>query len=147
MDEVELSGRRYRTIGKLNAFKQLHLFRRLMPLLAGMGASLRAMPTSTSDPSFWSALGPIANSLREMSEADSEWVLKTCLSTCQVWNGSGWAAMTASNGELMFQDMGLRPMLELSLMVIQENLGDFFPDPVVNGSAGEAQLSRSLMPQ
>jgi hypothetical protein len=146
MDDVELNGRKFRTVGKLNAFKQLHLFRRLLPILAGMGASLRAMPTSTADPGFWSALGPMAKALSEMSEGDSEWVLLTCLTPCQMWNGSNWANLTASSGGLMFSDLGLRTMLELALLVIQENLGDFFPDQPVNGSAGEAQLSPSAMP-
>jgi len=151
MKDVDLDGRKYR-IGKLNAFKQLHLFRRILPLLAGMGESLQTMQLMRQgevggSSAFFKSLGPVANAIAEMSEEDSEWIIKTCLSCCQVFNGSNWAVLTTSDGQLMFGDMDLKVMLDLSMEVIQENLGSFFEGPLANGSAGEAQLSPSAMSQ
>jgi hypothetical protein len=142
MQEVEIGGNRYRT-GKLDAFKQFHLFRKLMPVLSGMGETFSDMPDTNSgeialNDKFWSAMGPVANAVAEMSQQDSEFILKTCLQACSMWNGASWVRITAANGELMFEEIDMMGMLQLTFEVIKDNLGSFFGAPLPNGSvAGE----------
>lgn len=143
MEELELAGTWYRT-GKLDAFKQFHLFRKLMPLFSGMGetaATNLAVAANGGDTSAsrWSALGPIANAVADMSQQDSEFIIKTCLAVCQRKNPVGqWVRVTTQQGDLMFDDIDLQVMLQLSFAVIQDNLATFFPGRSLNGSGAEA---------
>ena len=143
MIEVELGGQRYRT-GRLDAFKQFHLFRKLMPILSGLGetsAQQELLTAEASEASFWGSLGPVATSIAEMSQQDSEFILKTCLNVVQVWNGQTWVRVTSSTGDLMFEDIGMMEMLRLSFEVIKDNLSGFFSGPRPNGSAAGDQPS------
>jgi len=146
MQEVEYNGIKYRT-GKLDAFKQFHLFRKLMPLFSGMGetAAMQVMGGETEvneNAVRWAALGPISQAVSEMSQSDSEFILRTCLSVCLRQNPTGqWVKFTAPNGELMFEDLDLMGMLQLTFAVIQDNLGNFFPAQNPNGSGGGTTVS------
>lgn len=143
MVEIELGGQRYRT-GKLDAFKQFHLFRKLMPILSGMGESFSVLPDSGEmDQQFWSAMGPAANAIAEMSQVDSEFILKTCLQSVSRWNGNAWARVTAANGELMYDDIDMMEMLQLTVEVLKDNLGNFFNGPLPNGSAAGELAAQS----
>lgn len=152
MQEVEIGGQRYRT-QKLDAFKQFHLFRKLMPVLSGMGATFSDLPDSapggdmTADTRFWSAMGPAATAIAEMSQQDSEFILKTCLQACSRWNGNNWVRITAANGDLMFDDIDMMGMLQLSFEVMKDNLGNFLTGPLPNGSESEAQPLPYPLPQ
>jgi hypothetical protein len=143
MQEIEIEDHRYRT-GRLNAFQQFHLFRKLMPILSGMGATFADLPTQQSaeqmetDTAFWGALGPAAAAIAEMSQEDSEYILQTCLKVCSVWNGQSWVRITTPSGELMFEDINMMVMLRLTFAVMQDNLQSFFSAPLPSGSvAGE----------
>jgi hypothetical protein len=145
MQEVEIGGHRYRT-GKLDAFKQFHLFRKLMPVLSGMGETFSDMQGEVElNEKFWSAMGPVATAVAEMSQQDSEFILKTCLQTVSIWNGTNWVRITAANGELMFDDIDMMGMLQLTFEVIRDNLGSFFGAPLPNGSAAGEQAFPSPM--
>jgi len=144
--EIQINDISYRS-GKLNAFQQFHLFRKLMPLFSGMGqtaaANIAAAAAAGASEEVirWSTLGPLSQAVSEMSQADSEFVLKMCLSVCTRRNPTGqWARVTAPNGELMFEDIDLMAMMQLTFAVIQDNLGAFFPgNPVNNSEAGVDQ--------
>jgi hypothetical protein len=141
MEELELGGTWYRT-GKLDAFKQFHLFRKLMPLFSGMGetAAVRIAREAGANNEVlnWAGLGPIAQAVAEMSQADSEFIIKTCLTVCQRKNPTGqWVRVTTPQGDLMFEDIDLQVMLQLSFSVIQDNLAPFFPGRSLNGSGAE----------
>lgn len=146
MQEVEIDGRRYRT-GKLDAFKQFHLTRKLLPLFGGLGEAYAQMPAQVGDTrdvrAFWKALEPIAQAISEMSTEDSEWCVKTCLAAVTMFNGHNWVPIM-SGTQLMFEDIEMTAMLQLSLAVMQDNLGRFFPGTQPNGLDGEAQLSASI---
>ena len=64
-----------------------------------------------------------------MSDADVEYLSTTCLGVCQRQQGAGWAAVQASGGGLMFQDMGMDAIVLLIDAVVQDNLARFFPVP------------------
>lgn len=145
MQEVELDGIHYRT-GKLDAFEQFHIFRKLAPLFSGMGETYAKLPTGASPDGtipegFWSALAPVSQALADMTKEDSEYVLRTCLKKCMRRAESGrWTPLTSTDGDLMFDDLDLMSMFNLTVAVIQDNLGAFFGGPSPNGSAlGEGQ--------
>jgi hypothetical protein len=148
MEELELEGMWYRT-GKLDAFKQFHLFRKLMPLFSGLGetaaTNIAAAAADAGAPEAitrWSALGPISHAIAEMSQQDSEFIIKTCLAACTRKNPVGqWVRLTTPAGELMFEDIDLQVMLQLSFAVIQDNLAPFFPGRPLNGSGAEVAPS------
>jgi len=147
MQEIEYAGIKYRT-GKLDAFKQFHLFRKLMPLFSGMGetAATQAMATDASNTNEnavrWAALGPVSQAIAEMSQTDSEFIIRTCLGACQRQNPAGqWVAVTTPQGAIMFEDIDLLGMLQLSFAVLQDNLSSFFPGLNPNGSAGDITIS------
>jgi hypothetical protein len=145
MEELELEGMWYRT-GKLDAFKQFHLFRKLMPLFSGMGetaatqVSRAAAAAGAPDAVVrWSSFGPVAQAIADMSQQDSEFIIKTCLAVCTRKNPVGqWVRLATPAGELMFEDIDLGIMLQLSFAVIQDNLAPFFPGRSLNGSGVEA---------
>lgn len=135
MDEpVTIAGADYR-IGKLDARKQLHVARRVMPIMGALVGLMQAQGQIT----VTAALPAMAEQIAAMPDADVDYVVGNCLAVCQRRNdvhGGGWGAVQASNGKLMFDDIGLPEMLQLVAAVIQENLGSFF--------AGLGQTSASV---
>jgi hypothetical protein len=150
MAEIELNGIQYRTGQKISAMDQFHVFRKLSPVMSGMGETFNQMPRTQADGApppagFWQALRPGAQALADMTKDDSEFVLYTCLRNTMRDNGAGgWARVMADNGALMFEDIDAWTMLQLTWAVIQDNLGSFFDEPLPNGSAGEGYPSLSL---
>jgi len=147
MQEVEIEGTKYRT-GKLDAFTQFHLVRKLMPLFSGLGESFANLSgQQIGGDSWWKQLGPIAHAVAEMTKEDSEWILRTCLGVVSVWNGRQYTPITTPQGQLMFDTMEMTTMLQLAFTVIQDNLGSFFPAPQTNSLGEEALPSPLLMQQ
>ena len=127
MNSTEINGINY-TIGKLDAFTQLHVARRLAPVLAGMFTAFRHAPeiaNAADDSILAMATGPLAETLAKMSNEDVDYVVNACLSVCQRQQAKGWAKVMV-NGSLMFSDIELDALLGLTVAVIQENLGRFF---------------------
>lgn len=120
-DTVEVGGFQYR-IGRIDARKQFHVARRLAPLLAGLGDA-----SSLKGDGFAKFLGPIAEALSHMSDDDVDYVLDACLSVCHRLQGNGQGAPVITRSGLMFQDIDMGQMIQLSVKVIQSNLGGFFP--------------------
>lgn len=149
MKEIEIDGVQYR-IGRLPAKQQFNVVRRLIPVLAAGGPAIAAwvrdnpapLPSpdglpddvtpanGTSGLPFdvekaFSAFGPLATAIGEMSDEASDYVIGSCLSVCQTNQNGAWARLAQSNGTLMFQDLGMATMLKLVMTVIQENMSDF----------------------
>ncbi len=121
-DIVEISGQKYR-IGNMGARKQLHVSRRLGPAMLGLLAS-----SQTKNFNITAMLGPAVDALSKMSDEDTDYVIDHCLDVVQREQDNGqWARIRAGNGGLMFQDIGLLQMLNLTRAVLAENLKDFFP--------------------
>lgn len=125
--ELDIGGHKYR-IGKLNAFAQFHLARRLAPALwamgSGMVANLKGVDASP-DTFALGAMGPLVEVISKMSNEDSEHVLHACLGVCHRQSGTGWQIMYTEGGGLMFQDIDLGALMQLTTAAIQENLGNF----------------------
>jgi hypothetical protein len=134
--ELDIDAKKYRT-GRLTAFQQFHIARKLAPALFALGKAAmkdEGQLSSMKDFDVLLAFGPLVEVISKMSEADTEYVLNVCLSTCQRQEGNAWAAVYTIGQRLMFEDIGLQAMLQLTVAVIRENLGNFFPAPPASTS-------------
>jgi Phage tail assembly chaperone protein, TAC len=133
---MEIAGITYQ-VGKLNAFEQLHVARRLAPMFGALVSVFAAAPKgleeggseegeSVESKILELAMGPLADTFAKMSNEDVDFIVNTCLSACQRKQERGWAKVFV-NGHLMFQDIQLDTLLGLTFAVLQENLGSFFP--------------------
>lgn len=122
MSEITVGEHTY-TIGKLDALKQFHVARRLVPVLAaftkiGEGADL-------SQGFGVGALIPIAEALSKMSDEETEYIIETCLSVVQRQD-SGKLQKVMVQGKFVYQDIKMPDMIKLTSETIMENMGDFF---------------------
>jgi hypothetical protein len=120
-------------IGTLDAMKQFHVARRLAPLLAGMVGTFGPAPEEkpadapeTQIPKEPMDLAPLAAALAEMDDKTSEYIILTCLAVVKKKDGGAWCAMV-SRGRLMYDNLDLATMIELTVEVVKENLTNFFP--------------------
>jgi hypothetical protein len=131
MNDFELGGRKFK-VGKLNAFKQFHLVRRLAPILADLLPTLREvqkLPKGKSESENFDetakVLAPILTGLSKLSDADSEFILFGLLSCVEVQIGQTWTKM-ANESMLMVQDMELPALLQIAGQSFMANLSNFF---------------------
>lgn len=123
--EFEISGQTYEC-GKMDAFKQFHVSRRLAPVFGGLASS-----ASKASADFSQFLQPIAEAVAHMPDADCDYVLQACLSVTRRKQESGWANVYNVQAKaMMFQDIDLGAMLQITAKVIQDNLGGFFQGAV-----------------
>ena len=130
MKELTIGKHLYR-VGKLDAFTQLYIARRLAPCLAGVGA-LAGLDRAAAKGE--AALGEeeTARILRFLSTAagalkdeDVEYICNACLSvTDRKQAGGNWARVRAG-GATMFE-VTLPELLQIVTAVVVENMGDFF---------------------
>lgn len=116
--------------GKLDAFEQFHVTRRVAPIfgMLGITASQIAKYSDKQAPeadSFAAMLPVVFEQVAAMREEDVDYVLKTCLSKCQRQQGDRYAPVM-TQGKLMFMDIEMPTMIQLVLVTMQENLGGFF---------------------
>ena len=150
MSEIEIGEVHYRT-GRLNVFEQLNLVRRIAPLLSGLGQSLAQAPQrrvsngeDEDDPAldpaaeanFWAALKPIAEAIKDMSDEDSTYVVRLCLSKCRRQDNGHWAAIMASSGQDFMFPIDLATAMQLTYATLGENLDSFFRNPLLLNSLG-----------
>lgn len=129
MEDKQINGQTYR-IGKLNAFQQLHVSRKVGPLIPTLVPAFLAMG---SDGAGLDQLGrlaslvqPFTEAFASMSDADVEYVAGICLGAVQRQQGGTWAPVWSQQGKcLMFDDMDLGTMIPLVVQVIVVNLGPF----------------------
>src|SRR5258708_1290091 len=123
--ELKIGEHNYR-IGKLPAYAkrtpcQLHLSRRLTPLLATIGSAGVAWlrnKDGLGDSGSILAFLPVADALSKMPNDEFEYIVDACLSVCerQVDDGTPgkiqrWQRVVAPGGGLMFSDMDLKDIL------------------------------------
>lgn len=126
--EIEIKGIPYQT-GKLNPFQQLHVSRRLAPILMSMGAAASVLLKTEDKGKFMEAvvscLGPLAEAFASMPEEDVNYVLTLCLSVCTRAEGPGWQKVMPSPGHFQYADIDLAVMVQLVFAVVKDNLGNF----------------------
>lgn len=127
MNEIEINGVMYR-IGRLDAFTQFHIARRLAPIQLAMGISASELAQkATADESTIAAaiMGPIADIMSKMPQDDVDYILKSSLAIVSRKQGESWAKVFVSGG-LMFDDIRMKEMVRLTIAVIKENMDGFF---------------------
>jgi len=158
MIEFEVGGVLYRA-GKLDAFKQFHVARRLAPVLGGLAGLLDSAGTPP-DPSpeggqegetpaqaakppadALAALGPLAEAVANMPDDHADFILKECLLVVsrQLEGGTGWAPIMVRSTGKPLGEMDMATMLQLVFHVIRDNLAGFFaalPPMSAGGLAG-----------
>lgn len=106
--------------GRLSAFQQFHLLRRLMPL-ADMWAHGRGRESEAD----WRR---IARAVAALSDADADFVLLTCLGVVERRQpgGRGWSPVLSREGRVpMFDDMGAATLVHIVARVLAGVLADF----------------------
>jgi Phage tail assembly chaperone protein, TAC len=92
---------------------------------------------------MFDTMGPIADVLAKMSDEDVNYVLKKCLTVCSKHNGQNWVPLMRGDN-LMFDDIDLATLMQLTMEVVQDNLG-----PSLRGLLGQASSvetpSQSIM--
>lgn len=147
MSEFDLGADTYR-IGKLNAFQQFHLSRKvapviptLIPVFLKLKESAKELSAAVAAGSVDDAVGkplsgdleglaalmqPFADGIADMPDEAAEFILSTCLGAVQRKQGTSWFPVwNASQNICMFDDLDLGVMLKLSVRVITESLGPF----------------------
>ena len=127
--DFEIGSQNFRST-KLDAFKQFHLSRRLVPVVGAL-----ATLASSDSNDFNAVVGPLSAAIASMPDADCDYILKTCLATVQIQQGSAWSPVMRGD-VLMFETIDLSVMLQIAAKVIQDNLSGFF-----QGVAGAPKLT------
>lgn len=139
--EVEVGGHTYQ-IGHLNVFDQLTVVKRLGPLLASLlktGESVRGGGPAEENVGavLVRVLPQIAEGFSKLPDEDLLYVVKKCLSVISRQEGPAWKRIVAAGNtqQLMYADIELPQMMELSWAVIQSSLDQYFPSPAPKSQA------------
>ena len=128
---VEVNGASYR-FGRLDAMKQFHVTRRLLPILAEMGMSagmIAQLRGEETEKGIMGLMGPVMGIISKMADEDVEYIIRTCLSVVKRQQGEAWAPVQAANGSMMFADVDMTVMIRLTIEVLKGNLEGFFGPP------------------
>jgi hypothetical protein len=121
MTELAIEDKTYRT-GKLDAKTQFHIVRRLLPLVSSIGT------LSADRLDMTNMVTAFADAISKLSDEDCDYVLAKALSVCQRKEGQAWAPVwNRSADRMQYDDIDLVVMMQLTVAVLQENLGGFFP--------------------
>lgn len=127
MELKDLAGHTYE-IGKLPLFKQMHVARKLAPLL-GTVATIKQMGGAGLGGAFEQFAGPIAQTLAKMSDEEVEQIIGDCLACVRrKIKEIGWMPMwNAQAKSLQYDDIDLPTMLQLVYAVLEGSIGHFLP--------------------
>ena len=169
MHEFKVGEHTYRA-GKLNARQQFHVGRRISPLIgqmfaigpviSGIAAARRAMTEEGGETSDDEAMDitrateamlvPFTRALAALSDADCDYVLDRCLGVVQRLSGSNGAGawgdvFNARANRIMFEDIDLMQMMQITAEVLMDNLGGFFATPLPGMPSQGLPAQRSSM--
>jgi hypothetical protein len=128
--DLTIDEREYR-VKKLDAIKQFHISRRLLPILSTLGISLETIEQAAKTEAktmaaFMPALEPVSKVLAAMSDEDANYIIFTCLSVVSRNEGEGRFASVSTGNRMMFEDIDMPIMIRLVVEVLKENLMGFF---------------------
>ena len=149
--QITISGKNY-TIGRLNALDQLHVSRKIAPIVpslipiisevakGGLSKVIESMESGddvelgnidlSELDGLSSALSPLMDVIAGMSEADTNLVIHKTLS---VVHRDG--AVLCRGESIMFDDLDMMQILPLVVAVIRKNLGNFIQDLLMKASS------------
>lgn len=120
---------------KLDARQQFHLLRKLSPVLIrleklpGLLALARDVNMQPEDRAglFMAAMAPAVEALATLPDHEVDQIINLALRSVQRLEADNRGApVVADSGLLMYQDITMQHMLELTWHAVQENLGNFF---------------------
>lgn len=125
MAEFEIDGVMYAT-RKMAAITQFHVMRKLAPVVESIG---NISDLAKGD---IAAVAPLIRAIGAMPEDDCNYIFAKCLAVVSRGNvspaGTTWTPIWSENANrLMYDDMDLSTMLQLTGRVIQESLANFMP--------------------
>lgn len=123
MHEVQVGDHAY-GIRKLDPIAQLHLVRRLAPILVSLGVSVGEDGKAKVDNPF-AMLQPATAALADMSDANFDFVVKTCLSATFRKTGDGFKPVMPNGVNMFSADMEGGDILQLVWEVGKVNLEGF----------------------
>ena len=147
MSETTINDQTYQ-LGKLDAMKQLHITRRIAPLLTQLTALAKSVQVPEGGSSMGSLLAmdmaglqPLAQALASLPDADVDYIVNTCMNVVnrRIEGGTGWAKVTAANNVLMYSDIDMSVMMQLVIQVIWSNLQGFIPATSLASQAAVAK--------
>lgn len=150
MEIIPIGGHDY-TIGRLNALDQLHVSRKIAPIVPNImpiltevakGDLEKVIESIEADENAeLSGLEPLAKALEPFMEAiakipeeDVNYVIYKCLSVVKR-NG----AVVCRGESIMFDDLDMNHLLPLTVAVIRTNLGNFIQGLLTKASSIQAQ--------
>ena len=150
MEIIPIGGHDY-TIGRLNALDQLHVSRKIAPIIPNIMPILTEVAKGdlekviasieTDENAELAGLEPLAKALEPLMEAiakipeeDVNYVIHKCLSVVKR-NGS----VVCRGESIMFDDLDMNHLLPLTVAVIRTNLGNFIQGLLTKASSIQAQ--------
>jgi tail assembly chaperone len=132
--ELEVDGRRFR-LEKPNAMEQLHLTRKLAPLLPALAPVIdrvredlqKGMKVDEDLTALAELSQGFADQLAAMKNEDAEYVFDICLSALMVEHNGNWVNFWAKQAKMpMVKELNdAALLLRLVLRVLRETLGNF----------------------
>lgn len=130
--DFEFGGRKFK-LSKIDAFKQLHIVRRVAPLLGEVLPALKGGLKEIENLSeaeklevIGKFMGPIITGMSKLSDEDTDIVLYGLLESVEVQQPGGSWARVASGKMLMIQDIELPMMLQVAAKAFMFNIARFF---------------------
>lgn len=139
MNTVTFQGKEY-LIGTINAFAQLHLVKRLAPVMGALKPLTDAYDEDNPD----AILEPLGRAVGALPDDDLDYIVNTCLDAVQMRQTGGGYARMRSGGALMFEP-DLLTLLFLTVQVVKANLSTFFSGLAsLSGEAGATARASSI---
>jgi hypothetical protein len=111
---------------QLSAMKQLHIARKMAPVLAGLAPAGAGFKNGLEG-AFMATLPSLAEKLASMKDEDADFVVLGLLSACsRRESGGGLASLVSGSGTLMFQDINMKELIEIAVESGKHNFSDFF---------------------
>lgn len=130
-------------LGRLDAKKQFHLTRRLAPIFLSGGAA--AVKLGGSDEDMFKVMQALIDPVSSMKDEDIDYIIDSCLDVVKrKISDKGWAPVRA-NGMLMYADLDMATMVQLTVKVMVENLGGFFA--LLSAGNASASGTSAAVPQ
>ena len=133
--DFEAGGKKFK-LNKIDTFKQFHIARKLSPVLGEVipmfqkiaKLKLEGMSEEAKFEAIVSTGGisKIMECIANLSEEDSEKVLKGLCSAVEIQQGKGNWARVVVNNVLAFEDLGLPLLLQIAGRSFAYNMADFF---------------------
>lgn len=116
---------------KLDAFKALHVARRIAPLVGHLALATQGV-LDVKD-----LIPPLLDGIADIKEADFDYVRDACLSVVKRVEGERAQPVYNSRAKMMqYTDINAKQLLEIIITVVMDNLSDFLGDLPSIGTGG-----------